>query len=141
VGGPFISHIGIAVADLDAAVSRWEKLLGCPPSLVTEVADQSVRVAMFAPPGARDGACRRIELIAATAPDSPVGRFVEKRGEGLHHLCLYVDDIESKLSELKAAGVPLIDETPRVGAEGRRVAFVHPRGTHGVLIEYEERPA
>ena len=78
-------------------------------------------------------------MLAAASSDSPVARFVEKRGEGLHHICLYVDDIQARLDELKQAGVRLIDEAPKVGAEGNKVAFLHPSSFNGVLIELEER--
>ena len=135
-----VSHIGIAVADLDEAVGRYRLLTGDCELSLGEVADQKVKVAIFAssgPQSSSDGG--RIELIAATSADSPVARFVEKRGEGLHHVCLYVDDLSVKLDELKRAGVRLIDEEPRIGAEGNRVAFVHPSSFNGVLIELEER--
>jgi methylmalonyl-CoA epimerase len=93
-------------------------------------------VAIFPASGFPGG---RIELLQATSPDSPIARHIDKRGEGLHHLCIYVNDIERKLAELKAVGFELIDESPRVGAEGNRIAFVHPRDASGVLIELEER--
>ena len=136
-----ISHIGIAVADLEASIARYQILTGRTVSDIEEVRDQRVRVAMFSPadgPGESGG---RIELVAPTSDDSPVGRFIADHGEGLHHLCLYVDDIDAKLRELKAAGVRLIDESPRVGAGGKRIAFVHPGSIGGVLIELEERSA
>ncbi len=136
---PSVSHIGIAVSDLAAAVSFYQTLLGVKPGSLTEVADQKVRVAIFDSPESKTVPGGRIELLQATSDDSPIARFIAKRGEGLHHICLYVDDIESKLAEMKAAGVRLIDETPRLGAEGHRIAFVHPSDTHGVLIELEER--
>ena len=132
---PLISHLGIAVSNLEAAVESYRLMLGVDPSFMTEVPDQKVRVAIFAAAGFP---CGRIELLQATSPDSPVAGFIAKRGEGLHHLCIYVDDIEQRLADLKAAGVRLIDETPRVGAEGSRIAFVHPSGSNGVLIELEE---
>lgn len=135
---PSISHIGIAVADLDEAVARYRLLTGGSQPSVSEVADQKVKVAIF---GSSSGGGGRIELLAATSVESPVARFVEKRGEGLHHICLYVDDISAKLDELKQAGVRLIDEEPRIGAEGNRVAFLHPSSFDGVLIELEERRA
>lgn len=136
---PLISHIGIAVADLEEAIGRYRLLTGGDELSVSEVADQKVKVAIFgssSDPSLEGG---RIELIAATSPASPVARFVEKRGEGLHHVCLYVDDISAKLEELRQAGVRLIDEEPKIGAEGNKVAFVHPSGFNGVLIELEER--
>ncbi len=135
-----ISHIGIAVANLEEAIERYRVMTGCDSPHVVEVADQKVRVAIFSDPAATgEHAGTRIELLTPTSPDSPISGFLERKGEGLHHLCIYVDDIEKKLAELKAAGVRLIDETPRVGAEGNRIAFVHPKGTGGVLTELEER--
>ncbi|HPC12138.1 MAG TPA: methylmalonyl-CoA epimerase [candidate division Zixibacteria bacterium] len=136
-----ISHVGIAVADLDAAVARYRLLTGGAAPVIVDVPDQKVRVAIFSggegAPGHGGG---RIELVAPVSDDSPVAKFIAKRGEGLHHICLYVADIERKLAELKAAGARLIDETPRCGAEGNRIAFVHPAGSHGVLLELEEHP-
>lgn len=130
-----ISHIGIAVADLDAAIARYQLLLDQPPSAREEVTDQKVRVAMFAG-SAPHG---RIELVAPTAADSPIAKFLATRGEGLHHICVYVDDLAATLSRLSAAGVRLIDAVPRRGAEGKLIAFVHPSGMGGVLIELEQR--
>lgn len=138
---PLISHIGIAVADLDQAIERYRMMTGQRETVVEEVADQKVKVAVFSGSGGNDreaGAC--IELVAATAPDSPIASFIAARGEGLHHVCVSVKDIDEKLSELKAAGIRLIDETPRIGAEGKKIAFVHPSGMNGVLIELEELP-
>jgi len=132
-----VSHVGIAVADLDIAVSKYAAILGSDNHTITEVNDQKVKVAMFAPD---DPGATRIELLAATSSDSPIAKYLEKRGEGLHHICIYVDDIDSRLAELKSAGIRLIDETPHIGAEGNRIAFVHPSGANGVLIELEERP-
>ncbi len=132
-----ISHIGIAVADLDEAIARFRLLTGRDPDHIAEVADQKVKVAMFA--GNAEGASR-IELVAPVSQDSPVDGFLNKKGEGLHHLCIYVDDLEATLKRLKAGGVRLIDESPRIGAEGNRIAFVHPTSTNGVLIELEEKP-
>jgi len=133
---PLISHVGIAVENLETAIERYRLLLGVEPAEVVEVPDQKVRVAIFDAAGYPGG---RIELLQATSPDSPIARFLTKRGEGLHHLCLYVDDLEKKLAQLKGSGVRLIDESPRAGAEGSRIAFVHPSGTNSVLIELEER--
>ncbi len=132
-----VSHIGIAVADLDEAILKYANIIGSDKHVVTEVSDQKVKVAMFTPD---DSGATRIELLAATSPDSPIAKYLKKRGEGLHHICIYVDDIDSRLAELKSAGVRLIDEMPRIGAEGNRIAFVHPSGANGVLIELEERP-
>jgi len=133
---PPVSHVGIAVADLGAAIERYTLLLGRPPKVVEEVADMGVKVAVFETDNVVGG---HIELLAATDPDSSIGRFVTRNGEGLHHVCIYVDDIEERLAALKSEGLRLIDETPRIGALGNRIAFVHPKGGHGVLIELEER--
>ncbi len=131
-----ISHVGIAVSDLSDAIAHYRLLTDSEPA-TGEVADQKVKIAMF--PG-DDHDRSRIELLAATSPDSPIAKHIERRGEGLHHLCVFVDDIDKKLAELNAAGVRLIDQTPRIGADGNRIAFVHPAESHGVLIELEERP-
>jgi len=132
---PLVSHIGIAVTDLQAAVKTYALITGNTKPEICEVPDQKVKVAIFA--GGGHGG--RVELVAPTSPDSPVASFIEKRGEGLHHVCLYVDDIEKTLANLKAAGMRLIDENPRIGAEGNRIAFVHPGSLNGVLIELEEK--
>ncbi len=134
---PTISHVGIAVADLEAGIRLWTAILGAGPTLITDIPDQKVRVAMFAHGPVASGG--RIELVAPTSPESPISRFLLSRGEGLHHVCVYTRDIEARLRELKGTGVRLIDDTPRLGAEGRRIAFVHPTGTNGVLLELEER--
>jgi methylmalonyl-CoA/ethylmalonyl-CoA epimerase len=132
-----VSHIGIAVSNLEKAIETWRLLTGSEPMHTGVVEEQKVRVAIFA--SGAEAAGGRVELLQATSDDSPIASFIAKRGEGLHHICIYVDDIDEKLSELKEAGVRLIDETPRIGAEGGRIAFVHPRGTSGVLLELEER--
>ena len=129
-----ISHIGIAVSDLGKAVERYKLLTGVDDPEIVEVPDQRVRVAIF---HADDGGAR-IELLEPTSPDSPIAKFLEKKGEGLHHVCLFTDDIGGKLTELSGAGVRLIDKTPRIGAEGGKIAFVHPGDLHGVLVELEE---
>ncbi|MEW6411840.1 MAG: methylmalonyl-CoA epimerase [Candidatus Zixiibacteriota bacterium] len=134
---PLISHIGIAVSDLEAAARNFGLITGQKAPDVHEVADQKVKVAIFASAGVEGG---RIELVAPSSPDSPVAKFIEKRGEGLHHICIFVDDIHATLSELRAEGVRLIDEKPRRGAEGNLIAFVHPSSMNGVLIELEEKP-
>ena len=132
-----ISHIGIAVSDLVEAIKKYKKILGGIEPGIKEVTEQKVKVAIFDSNQSAPGG--RIELVAGTTPDSPVTRFVEKRGEGLHHICIYVDDIDQKLAELKKSGVKLIDESPRIGAEGNKIAFVHPSSMNGVLIELEEK--
>ena len=132
-----ISHVGIAVRDLDAAVKLWKVLLGAKPALIADVPDQKVRVAIFASGLTDSGG--RIELVAPTSPYSPIQKFLNSRGEGLHHVCVYVENLDLRLNELNSAGVRLIDKIPRIGAEGHRIAFVHPIGTGGVLLEIEER--
>jgi len=134
-----ISHLGIAVADLDAAIRTYRTLLGVEPASIYEVADQKVKVAFFASVFDDAAVGGQIELLQATSDDSFIARFIDRRGEGLHHVCIFVDDLDARLAELKAAGFRLIDEIPRIGAEGHRIAFVHPSGTNGVLIELEER--
>ena len=126
-----LDHIGIAVADA-AAAAAWYRTLGLTVGHSEEVASQQVR-AHFLPTGTA-----MIELLEATAPGSPIARFLEKRGPGLHHVALAVDDIHAAVAELRHAGVRLIDETPRPGAEGALVAFVHPSAAQGVLIELKQ---
>jgi methylmalonyl-CoA/ethylmalonyl-CoA epimerase len=127
-----LDHIGIAVADLDAALRFYRDALGLDVEAPEEVASQRVR-AHFIPAG--DAA---LELLEATAPDSPIAKYLEKRGPGLHHITLRVDDIDAVLAQLKARGVRLIDERPREGAHGSRVAFIHPASAHGVLVELKQ---
>ena len=127
-----LDHIGIAVADLAAALAFYRDALGLEIEAPEEVASQRVR-AHFIPAG--DAA---LELLEATAPDSPIAKYVEKRGPGLHHITLRVDDIRAALQQLKARGVRLIDESPRPGAHGSLVAFIHPSSAHGVLVELKQ---
>lgn len=133
-----ISHVGIAVKDLDKSIALFETLTGISVGLITEVPDQRVKVAMFTV-ASDSHTGGRIELVAATSPDSPIAKFIEKRGEGLHHICIFVEDIEARLAELTAAGVRLIDTTPRIGADGEKIAFVHPSDANGVLMELQEK--
>ena len=126
-----IDHIGIAVRDIEQALQVYQVALGLPVQDVVDVPDQQVRVA-FLTLGESN-----IELVQPTTDDSGTAKFIEKRGEGIHHICVQVDDIKAALAQLKANGVPLIDQEPRAGAHGR-VAFVHPKGTHGVLLELVE---
>jgi methylmalonyl-CoA epimerase len=134
-----ISHVGIAVADLERSIALYQQLTGQTASSIIEVADQRVKVAMLAAPSDSLHPGGRIELVAATSPDSPIARFIAKRGEGLHHICIYVEDIETRLRELKHAGVKLIDESPRIGADGEKIAFVHPISANGVLLELQQK--
>ena len=128
-----VDHIGIAVHSIDDALSFWQNTLGIECTGVEEVAEQRVKTA-FLPVGDTE-----IELLEATSEDSPVAKFIEKKGEGIHHLALRVDDLEAALAELKEKGIRLIDETPRYGAGGARIAFVHPKATGGILLELSER--
>ena len=128
-----IQHLGVAVASIDDALAFWRDGLGLELKEIEVVEDQGVRVAIL-PIGDS-----RIELLEATGAQTPVGKFIAKRGVGIHHLCVEVDDINAKLAELKARGVRLIDEQPRTGAGGALVAFVHPASTGGVLIELTQR--
>ncbi len=132
-----ISHIGIAVQNLEDGIAKYALITGNQKPVITEVPDQKVKVAMFSADN-ENNAGSRIELLAPTSPDSPIAKFLEKRGEGLHHICIYVDDIVNKIEELKKSGAKLIDETPRIGAEGNKIAFVHPASSNGVLIELEQ---
>jgi methylmalonyl-CoA epimerase len=130
-----LDHIGIAVKDLDAALAFYRDALGLEVEAPEEVVSQRVR-AHFVPVG---GA--RLELLEATAPESPIAKYVDKRGPGLHHITLRVDDIGAAVERLKARGVRMIDDTPRPGAESSIVAFVHPAAAHGVLIELKQSKA
>ena len=127
-----LEHVAIAVKDLDAAVHYYVHVLGFAPPELEVVAEQKVRTAIF---GHGMG---RIELICPTDASSGVAKFLEKRGEGLHHICVEVDDIVATLAELKAKGAALIDEVPKIGAGGAKVAFIHPKGAHGVLTELRQ---
>ena len=129
-----LDHVAIVVRDLDAAIRLYRDTLGLELTHVEEVPEQQVTTAIF---GHGMG---RVELICPTTKDSGVARFLEKRGEGLHHICVEVEDIEAAMAALRAAGAPLIDQAPKPGAGGARVAFVHPKGTHGVLTELREGP-
>ena len=127
-----LDHIGIAVKSIAESLKVYEAM-GLKSVGVEEVAEQKVRVA-FLPIGETE-----IELLESTAPDGPVAKYIEKNGEGIQHLALRVDNLEAALAELKAQGVRLIDEKPRYGAGGAKIAFVHPRSTGGVLLELSER--
>jgi methylmalonyl-CoA epimerase len=127
-----LDHIGIAVRDIQEALKVYQEALGLQTEEIVEVRDQKVKVA-FLPVGETN-----LELVQPTGDDTRVARFLESRGEGIHHICLEVNDVEAALERLKAHGVPLIDRAPRQGAHGR-VAFVHPKGMHGVLLELVER--
>lgn len=127
-----LDHIGIAVSNLGEALAFYRDALGLDVEAPEEVTSQRVR-AHFIPAG--EGA---LELLEATAEDSPIAKYVGRRGPGLHHITLRVDDIRAALARLKARGVRLIDETPREGAHGSLVAFIHPSSAHGVLVELKQ---
>lgn len=127
-----IDHVGIAVKSLADAVKVYEHAVGLTLAGYDEVDEQGVRVAML---GIGES---RIELLEPTRPDSPIEKFMTKRGEGVHHIAVRVDDLEEALERLKTAGVRLIDDTPKRGAHNTRIAFVHPASTHGVLMELVE---
>ena len=129
-----IYHLGYAVEDLEAAARFYEEHFGISTGKPEEVEEQGIVATMF------EVGESKIELLEPTRPDSPVGKFLAKRGEGFHHVAFLVDDLETTLEELKESGVELIDETPRVGAGGTRMAFLHPKGAHGVLTELVELP-
>jgi methylmalonyl-CoA/ethylmalonyl-CoA epimerase len=128
--GTRIAHIGIAVRALDPLVPFYRDVLGLP-EVPLDDADGAAIVGLAAGESL-------VELLEGRAEGSPIAKFVEKRGPGIHHVCFYVDDLEGTLDKCRAAGVRLIDETPRLGAEGKRIAFLHPSSTGGVLIELSE---
>lgn len=128
-----IDHLGIAVRSIEASLPLYTGMLGLSLHEIEEVEDQKVRTAVF-PVGES-----RIELLEPTSPDSPVAKFLEKRGEGMHHVALSVPDVAAALAKLKAEGARLIDEAPRRGAGGALIAFVHPKSTGGVLLELCQR--
>jgi methylmalonyl-CoA/ethylmalonyl-CoA epimerase len=127
--------VGIAVRDLEASIQEYRASLGLKPVHRERVEDQGVDEALFAV------GASYVQLLAPTGPDTPVGRFLERRGEGVHHVGYRVTDIEATLNRLRRAGVPLVDERPRPGSRGTTVAFAHPRGFRGVLVELVQEPA
>lgn len=130
-----VSHIGIAVDNLEKSIELFSQILGCDPISIEEVADQKVKVAIFRPGGRHTTA---IELICPISDDSPIKKYLDKRGQGLHHISINVEDIAGKLDNLKSRDFKLIDQAPRQGAEDKKIAFVHPSSTSGVLIELEQ---
>ena len=127
-----INHIAIVVEDIDAALKFWRDALGLELDYVEDVPDQESVVA-FLPSGESE-----IELVKPTTDDSGVARYLRKRGPGMHHICFEVDDIEETLERLKQHGVQLINETPTIGTGGKKIAFIHPKSTQGVLLELYE---
>jgi methylmalonyl-CoA/ethylmalonyl-CoA epimerase len=128
-----IDHLGIATKEIDEALKFWENALGLEQTHTETVEEQKVRVAMLPIGGTR------IELLEPTSEDSPISKFLEKRGGGIHHIAVEVEDIEASLAKLKSNGMRLIDEKPRIGAEGCLIAFVHPASAGGVLLELVQK--
>ena len=124
-----IEHIGIAVNDLKTSIKYFEELLGIKCYAVEEVKDQKVKTAFF------KVGDTKIELLESTAPDGPIAKFIDKRGEGIHHLAFAVDDVDKSLNEMDKKGVRVIDKVSRKGAEGLDIGFLHPKSTFGVLTE------
>ena len=129
----YVDHIGVAVKDIEAAMKRFQDLFQVPPGEVETLEDQGVKATLM-PIGET-----RIELLEPLTPESAVGRFIERRGEGLHHLALHVDNVGDALKDLAADGVELVDKEPREGLSGI-IAFIHPRSVHGILTELVQTP-
>lgn len=129
-----IEHIGIAVKSLDTAIPFYEDVFGLKCYAVEEVKDQKVKTAFFMV------GQTKIELLESTDPEGPIGKFIEKKGEGIHHLAFAVENLQEKLQNIEQKGVQLIDKTPRKGAEGLNIGFLHPKSTFGVLTELCEHP-
>lgn len=129
-----IEHIGIAVKNLDEAIKYYESILGLKCYAIEEVKDQKVKTAFF-----MIGETK-IELLESTEPDGPIGKFIEKKGEGIHHIAFAASNLKDALSEAETKGIQLIDKEQRKGAEGLNIAFLHPKSTYGVLTELCEKP-
>lgn len=129
-----IHHIAVLVENIEASLSFWHTILGIEPARISNYPQEDARIA-FLPLGESE-----IELVQPTKPDSGLSRFLEKRGPGMHHLCLEVDDILGLLQLLKSSGVQVINEEPRIGEDGRLYAFIHPKSTSGVLVELYQLP-
>lgn len=130
-----IDHVGIAVQSLDQARELYEGVLGLQVTKTEEVREQQVKV-MFIPTGDSE-----IELLESTDPEGPIAKFVAAKGAGMRHIALRVENVEAAIADLRAKGIRMIDETPRYGAGGARIAFVHPKATNGTLVELCERPS
>ena len=124
-----IEHLGIAVKDLEAATKTYEALLGKPAYQTEDVESEGVKTVFF-----KTGD-NKIELLGATREDSPIAKYIAKRGEGIHHVAFDVENIEAEIERLKAAGFQLINDIPKKGADNKRIVFLHPKSTHGVLVE------
>ncbi|TAD97754.1 MAG: methylmalonyl-CoA epimerase [Bacteroidetes bacterium] len=129
-----IEHIGIAVRNLEESIAYYENILGLKCYAIEEVADQQVKTAFF-----RIGDCK-LELLVATSDTSPIAKFIEKKGEGIHHLAFATQNLVESLAETSQKGIQLIDQKPRAGAEGLQIAFLHPKSTFGVLTELCQKP-
>jgi methylmalonyl-CoA/ethylmalonyl-CoA epimerase len=129
-----IEHIGIAVKNLDESIKYYENILGLKCYAIEEVKDQKVKTAFFLV------GQTKIELLESTEPDGPIGKFIEKKGEGIHHIAFATNNLSDGLKEIEAKGIQLIDKIPRKGAEGLNIAFLHPKSTNGVLTELCEHP-
>lgn len=129
-----IEHIGIAVKNLAEAIPYYENIFGLKCYQVEEVPDQKVKTAFFLV------GQTKIELLESTSPEGPIGKFIEKKGEGIHHIAFAVNGLDQKLSYIEQQGIQLIDKQPRKGAEGLNIAFLHPKSTFGVLTELCEKP-
>jgi methylmalonyl-CoA/ethylmalonyl-CoA epimerase len=129
-----IDHVGIAVSDLGEAVEHYRRTFGIEPTHRERMKDQGVEEVLFAIGESY------VQLLGALGPETPVGRFIERRGPGVHHVAYRVENVADALEDLREAGVPLVDEEPRTGSRGTRIAFVHPKGVGGVLVELVEEP-
>ena len=134
--GKRIDHIAIVVRDLDAALRVYRDVLGLPLERIEEVPAEKVKVA-FLPLPEGDG---EVELVQPTADDTGIARFLEKRGEGMHHICFEVDDIQAAMAQMATNGLQILEDRPRLGSQGQKYVFIHPKTAHGVLIELYERP-
>ena len=128
--GTRIAHVGIAVHALDSLQPLLHHILGMPKASLEDA--DGARIAGY------EAGESLVELLEAASPESPIGRFVARRGPGIHHICLAVDDLDGSLARCREAGIVVIDESPRIGAEGKRIAFLHPKSTSGILIELSE---
>ncbi len=129
-----IEHIGIAVDELDTSAPFWRDVLRIPHRGTEDVGGQGVRTDIY------DTSCGKVELLESISPDSPIKKYLEKRGPGIHHLCFHVENIDDAMKELVANDVKVIGDKPTIGAEGYRVIFIHPKSTGGVLVELAEKP-
>ena len=129
-----IDHVGIAVADLDEAVEHYRRTFGIEPTHRERIDDQGVEEVLFAVGESY------VQLLGALGPETPVARFLDRRGPGVHHVAYRVDSVADALDDLRASDVPLVDEEPRAGSRGTRIAFVHPKGVGGVLVELVQEP-